>query len=329
MGQELMTIKDITCGTQQVTLNLRELYPDKEEKERFKRRFACFFESHEHHRDIFQWSGDTLIYQTECIIPEKQNGKPSLLLLLGNPASHSVHSKMFFAFEGDDKREHRFWKALSDTCILSFPSDGKSARLDACERNKQRKDSLFDLSYESPFRIGLAVFYSMPSAASGKWSGVDGLSKLFRSEAFRKIGEREKTRVARLIQDFMPCGGAVIAFQKDAYLGVKSASSPDYILDEAKNGCLKGNCDCDSRIQLLGFPPTRLILAEKSLCLLRDFTASGGWEWAKKPLWDVPPEPTVHMWQDREKEQLYRRLKKLQPLPPYDYNEIQKGKGSR
>jgi hypothetical protein len=270
MGQELMTFGPLTHGIQQVTLNLTLLYPDKEEKERFKGRFREFMKSDCRHPALFQQTYDTITYETECIIPCKNNDKPSLLLLLGNPASHSVHSKMFFAFEGNEK-EHRFWRALSDTCILSFPSDGKSAGLDACERNKQRKDSLFDLSYESPFRIGLAVFYSMPSAASGKWSGVEGLRSLFGRPALREIAKWEKCRVNGLIKKFVSTNGAVIAFQKDAYEGIKCPKSPGYTRDEAKAGHLRGCCECNPGVKLLGCPPTRLIQSEMSRCVLRDF----------------------------------------------------------
>jgi hypothetical protein len=267
-----MTFGPLTPGIQQVTLNLRELYPDKQQRERFQEQFPDFLKEHKDHPDIFQWSGDTVIYQTECIIPEKQNGKPSLLLLLGNPASHSVHSGMFFAYEGD-KKEHRFWKALSKVGILTFTSPNESGQGTISDSViEQRRESLFNLSYESPFRIGLAVFYSMPSAASGKLSGVERLRSLFGRPALREIAKWEKCRVNGLIKKFASPNGAVIAFQKDAYERVKSANSPDYILNEAKNECLKGYCQCDPCIRLFCCPPTRWILGGKSLDLLRSFT---------------------------------------------------------
>ena len=37
------------------------------------------------------------------LIPAKTDKRPPLLLVLGNPATHSVESGMFFSFEGNKK----------------------------------------------------------------------------------------------------------------------------------------------------------------------------------------------------------------------------------
>jgi hypothetical protein len=48
---------------------------------------------------IYKFDGNILSYKSEQLIPTKKNNRPSLLLVLGNPATHSVESGMFFSFE--------------------------------------------------------------------------------------------------------------------------------------------------------------------------------------------------------------------------------------
>lgn len=113
----------------------------------------------------------------------------------------------------------------------------------------------------------------MPNGAIGsKWAGVQGLRKLFRMKALKKILEEEKTRIERLIQIFLFPKGVVFAFQKDAYLGIRSPESPEYNLGDAKAGKLHGFClRDDSNVKLFCFPPTRFIQGTKTIDLLHRF----------------------------------------------------------
>jgi len=86
-------------------------------------------------------------------------------------------------------------------------------------------------------------------------SGSGGFGK----EALAKIGKAEKERIEGIIRDFVSPDGAVITFQKDAYLAIKSAVTPGYGLPKAKAGHLVGTCQCDPDVRLFGLPPTRLL----------------------------------------------------------------------
>jgi len=153
----------------QCKIYLKKLLPAPEQRERFNKKWEDFLESDRHNNEIFELEGDVLKYQSEQLIPSKPDDRPSLLLVLGNPASHSVKEGMFFSFEGN-KKEHRFWKhILQPAGVLNLPYD---ENLSVAELNKQRKKQLLNLDYKSPFRIGLCVFISMPSARSGPWSGI-------------------------------------------------------------------------------------------------------------------------------------------------------------
>lgn len=272
----LMKFGRLKDSIQEVKLNVRELYRKYPKRlEEFEEKLNCFlksdcFNSKVIHKDSLKdgW----LKYETECIVP-RRSGSPKvpLLLLLGNPASHSVFTGMPFAFEGKTKRiEHRFWKALKKAEILSFntPFDASS--------HQKRKEELHSGHYVSSFRIGLATFYSMPSGASDKWGGVLGLYKLFGKEAMQKIGECEKDRVDSLIKGFMKSRGAVFAFQKEAFSRTGKCDETQLRNlgpngGKNRKGELYDFCRCDHKVKLFCLPPTRNIQGEKALKLLQIF----------------------------------------------------------
>ena len=182
------------------------------------------------------------------LIPTKTNGKPSLLLVLGNPASESVKRGMFFATDKDGK-ELRFWKYILEDAGLLFPP--KTNNFAAKALNQSRKNQLWDLDYEANFRIGLSVFISMPSAAGGKWSGVAGIQKLLGTTAFRLIEKEETERIISCARKFVQNNGAVITFQKNAWENLRSENDPKYTIDRAKNGELIGHLKGNAGIRFV------------------------------------------------------------------------------
>jgi len=95
---------------------------------------------------------------------------------------------MFFSFEGN-KKEHRFWKdILAKAGVLKLSYD---ENLSVEELNEHRKTQLLNLKYKSPFRIGLCVFISIPSAPSGPWSGIAGVQKLIDAKAMKEPNKQE------------------------------------------------------------------------------------------------------------------------------------------
>jgi len=71
-------------------INLDQLFDTGKERDRFDERWDTFLKSDPHNPCIFNKSGNRLQYLSEQLIPNKQEDKPPLLLVLGNPASHSV-----------------------------------------------------------------------------------------------------------------------------------------------------------------------------------------------------------------------------------------------
>jgi hypothetical protein len=170
LEENLLTFQKLKPGIQQVTLNVKALYPEEGRRKTFEKKYLEFLNSASVHSRIFDYTGDSITYRTECIIPTKHDQRPPLLLVFGNPASHSVDSEMFFASEGKG-REHRIWNILNKAGIISFPSIANVCSMN--ERNKLKKNDLYELSYCSPFRISLTVYHTMPSPASDKnWAGL-------------------------------------------------------------------------------------------------------------------------------------------------------------
>jgi len=236
-------------------IDLKKLLPDKNERKRFEKKWEAFLESDFCNRNIFKREGDYLIYQSEQLIPTKLDNRTPLLLVLGNPASHSVKEGMFFSFEGD-KKEHRFWKhILKPAGILNLSYD---ENLPVKELNEHRKNQLLNLEYDSPFCIGLCVFITMPSAPGGKWGGIAGIQKLIGAEAMRRLEAEESLRVIECAKKFLAPNGIAVAFQKNVWNTLRSSKDPEYKLTLAKNGKLKGTLKDMPNIPLLGVPPTRL-----------------------------------------------------------------------
>jgi hypothetical protein len=219
--KSLLRFREVERGIQEVELNIQELYPDPVKRNQFKQKLDRFLESDPCNRKVIDTKfleRGLLKYQTECIIPTKRDSlRVPLLLLLGNPASHSVHSRMPFSYEGDRKhrKEHRFWRVLKKAGTLPFKASS----------NRQRKEELYNVSYDSPFCIGLATFFSMPSGASDEWGEVKGLYKLFGKKALGEIARFETHRLENLVRNFLSPKGAIFAFQKDAYSGIKDSAS--------------------------------------------------------------------------------------------------------
>jgi hypothetical protein len=236
-------------------INLDELFETHHERKNFDAKWKDFIASTHYNQKVYSKKGNLLKYKSEQLIPAKKDKRPPLLLVFGNPATHSIVNEMFFSFEGD-KKEHRFWKyILKPAGILDLPFDSNQS---VTRLNKHRKEALFNLKYDSPFRIGLCVFITIPSAPGGKWGGISGIKKLIGAKAMRRLEVEESYRVIECAKKFLDPNGIAVVFQKNAWNALCSSTDPEYKLALAKNGKLKGRLKEMTNVPLLGVPPTRL-----------------------------------------------------------------------
>jgi hypothetical protein len=248
-----LSFNDLGNGNITCTLNLAALYPDTKTLDAFNKRWSEFLEADEGHAQVLSRKEDVITYPHKSWLPEKENGKPSLLLLFGNPAPHSVVKDIYFAYEGKGT-EHRFWKVLRE---LGFT--------DLYGNDADIKTKFLNLDHASPFRLGFEVIYTFPSSASKpKWSGVAGVERLFGKSATAIILQAEKQRLSQVIDGFMKDGGAIVALQKDAYNAV---SQNQYSLSQAAEGTLVSTYES---VPVYGTPPTRWLYTTKMKGLLTD-----------------------------------------------------------
>jgi hypothetical protein len=163
---------------------------------------------------------------------------------------------MFFSPHKDGK-ENRFWKhLLPHAGIVDLTFD---ENLSTKERNKRRMKRMTELDYESSFRVGLCVYFSMPSSAGGPWSGVAGIHKLLGTRALKDLERFERDRILHIAKSFLTGRGIVVTFQRNAWEGLRSDADPAYSIESARKGKLKGKLKGMPKIPLYGVPPTRLI----------------------------------------------------------------------
>jgi hypothetical protein len=255
MIERILTYEEKSPGRLMCWVDLSALYPTKGEFSEFEKRYDKFRSCDESTRAVYELKGHKLIYQSEQLIPSKTNKKPPLLLIFGNPASHSVLAGCFFAFKNGC--ENRFWKSL--LCEAGVVRVASDTGLSVEQPNSTRTKEVLSLEYDSPFRIGFCVYISMPSAAGGAWSGVAGIHRLFGAQPMKILEALETERILHLAKRFLTDRGIAVAFQQSAWEGLRSEDDPPYSIGNAREGKLRGSLRGMPHVRLLGVPPTRLI----------------------------------------------------------------------
>jgi len=105
---KLLTCRQTNSIKLKCEIDLDLLFETSRERERFEQRWNEFLGSNPHNPEIFEKTGNRLHYSSEQLIPKKQDDRPPLLLVLGNPASQSVANGMFFSFS-ERKQFHAFF----------------------------------------------------------------------------------------------------------------------------------------------------------------------------------------------------------------------------
>jgi hypothetical protein len=255
MGDRILTFDKKSPGRLECKLDLQALYPTRSEFAKFKKQYSQFCKSDESTFAVYGLKGNILTYQSEQLTPSKRDRRPSLLLIFGNPASHSVQSGMFFAFKGG--KENPFWKSL--LCRAGVVDFEPEERIEDDDANRCRLKRMMEVDYRSPFRIGLCVYISMPSSAGGPWSGVAGIRKLLGANPLKRLEAFETERILEVAKRFLTNGGIAVTFQRNAWEGLRSENDPRYSIGKAREASLRGSLKSFPKIPLIGVPPTRLI----------------------------------------------------------------------
>jgi len=231
----------------------------------------------EEHRDVFIEDKDKnkFLYRTELLVPKTTKDRLNLLIVIGNPAIHSVAERMFFSYERTVARgkwrEHRFWRALRDCCMLVFPGNIEKPSPENIKKiNSKKQTCLLNGEYKSDFNIFILPYFSFPTPASGPYSGVNGIRKIVGEEIFEELKRFEFQR----FRDVLLCNDIrnVICFQKsDVRKEILARTKPEQIetitVDNSSyevyviNNTLGG-------VALYTAPPTRLLHTERGKKIL-------------------------------------------------------------
>lgn len=250
----------ISQGIEKYTIDLNSLYPDPSDRAKFEKKWPEFFASDEANADIMWKEGDTFTYLSESLIPTTDNGKLPVILLFGNPAPHSIKQGMFFSYEGDG-REHRIWRILRTVGILDFPETNTISQ----DMNKIRKRQLWGLDYQSPFKLAFLPYISLPSSSSQvPWTGVAGVQRLFGAHVLRQIEQMEQQRIKQIVRKFMPNEGLILAFQKNAYDGLRPENSEAYSRAATLESRLIESYPHQEGVSIAAVPPTRSLNGHKA-----------------------------------------------------------------
>lgn len=167
-------ITPVLNGHYKVTIDLSKWLPQYELLS-FTRAFQRIGPEDKYFSDICSLDGSVLKYESESLFPDKYDQhKKKIMIVLGNPATHSVSGGMFFYSKSNGDR-HPFWTKLEKADLM--PRVKPNTRK---EEAKVRKKLILDGETSQKYLLGLTTFYSFPTPVSGDYKDVKGVEALFR-----------------------------------------------------------------------------------------------------------------------------------------------------
>lgn len=176
----------------------------------FSERFKVISSQDPSFLDICSLRNGILRYESETLLPAYTDGsKPRVLLVLGNPAIHSVKNGMFFYSKINGDR-HGFWGKLATAGLVKS----------VCEKTRKeeaniRRKMILRGTCSDKYLIGLTTFYSFPTPAADQlgFSGVAGVESLF-APVLKKLHCMESQRIL----SYPFADGAIIVFTQKSSL---------------------------------------------------------------------------------------------------------------
>ena len=160
--------------------------------------------------DICSLQGSVLQYESETLFPENIDGsKQKVLMVLGNPAIHSVKNGMFF-YSKEDGDRHPFWGKMDKAGLVhAVPKTTRD------EEANLLLETILNGTSSDKYLVGFTTFYSFPTPGSfdTSFSGVAGVEKLFK-QILEPVSKMETKR----IRSYPFTDGAIVVFaQKTSF----------------------------------------------------------------------------------------------------------------
>jgi hypothetical protein len=160
--------------------------------------------------DICSLQGSVLQYESENLLPENMDGsKRKVLLVLGNPTTHSVKNGMFFYSKSKDK-SHPFWGKMAKADLVeAVPKTTRE------EEASLRREMILSGTSSEKYLVGFTTFYSFstPGSFEAPFSGVAGVEGLFKP-VLEQVSKMETKRIL----SYPFTDGAIVVFtQKNSF----------------------------------------------------------------------------------------------------------------
>jgi len=162
---------------------------------------------------------DILSYTSETIFPGKLNpGKEKVLLIFGNPATHSVKYGMFCFSKGEKFARHGIWKKLHDAMLMrqvDCGNPGKSPIEIRTEEADKKRAMILAGDTSDKYLLSLTTFYSFPTPVvkDYKFSNVAGVLRLFGP----MIDSINKMETKRILDYPFSADATLVFLQKSSY----------------------------------------------------------------------------------------------------------------
>jgi len=174
-----------------------------------------------------------LTYKSETILPLiHMRNKEKILMVFGNPATHSIKYGMFY-FSSGNFRRHTMWSKLQEAGLMKTV-DCNSKVMPLVERRKfeagQRRKLLLHGTTSKKYLLGLTTFYSFPTPVIQKYrfSNVAGVKRLFHPI----LSEINQMEFNRILSYSFTKNATLVFVQKDTFK-IFSSLNPSKI-----NGCI-------------------------------------------------------------------------------------------
>ncbi len=153
----------------------------------------------------------SITFQTECLIPRKDKGRPRVLLLFSNPHPGSIQKGMFHS---PDRRIANLWTDLCEVGLFS-------AEDSVLRSPKALRTHCLDVTYKDPFAFGFACYWVFPTSYPSQ------LKSLFGPTMEPPGSEDPKVRLNRLLAKWLP--KAIISFNGQALEAMTGVPSAGYL----------------------------------------------------------------------------------------------------
>lgn len=153
---------------------------------------------------------ESITFQSECLLPRNDRGRPRVLLLFSNAQPESIKNGMFYAAEG---KVAALW---TDLCHVDLFS-GDRTILGSPDRLRSH---CINLTYEGPFALGFTCYWIFPTFHP------DHLKSLFGRHMEPPGFEDTKRRLDQLLEKWQP--SAIISFNAKVFEALKGVTASRY-----------------------------------------------------------------------------------------------------